>query len=95
MPSPSHETLLRAILERSSTDREFRRLLLSEPRPVIQREFGVAIPRNFNIRFIEKESGTDALVVLPDVVSGGGELSDDDLDAVAGGTEGPEWDSEQ
>ena len=89
----SHEQLLSAILDRSSIDREFRRRLLLEPRRAIEDAFGVVIPVNFSVRFVEKEPGLDALVVLPDLVNSDGQLSDDDLDAVSGGVEDAQWDA--
>lgn len=94
MSSLTQEQLLSAILDRSSVDREFRRRLLTDPRGAIEQAFNVVIPANFNIRFIEKERGLDALVVLPDFVKGSDELSDADLDAVSGGLENAQWDAD-
>lgn len=95
MRSPHHKQMLAAILERSTTDQAFRQRLLTHPRTAIEQAFGVVIPSTFNIRFVEKDPSVDALVVLPDAVGHGGELSDRDLDAVAGGgTEEAQWDAE-
>jgi hypothetical protein len=91
MSSPDHQQMLDAILERAATDQAFRRRLLIDPRAAIEQDYGLVIPRTFNIRFVEKEPGLDALVVLPDASGIEGELSDDDLDAVAGGGES-RWD---
>jgi hypothetical protein len=87
------EQLLNAILSRATCDGKFRRLLLDEPKPTIHREFGIQVPANFTIKFIEKEPQVDSLVVLPDFV-GGGELDEDDLENVCGGTgpgDGDPW----
>lgn len=80
---------LEAVLERSAVDIKFRKQLLSDPRKAIQDAFGVIIPANFKVKFIEKDPGIDALVVLPNFQSQDGELNDSDLEAVAGGVEPP------
>lgn len=84
----NREQLLEAILSRSTIDLEFRQLLLDQPKPTIHREFGIQVPTDFTIKFIEKEPQVDSLVVLPDFV-GDGELDDDDLEQVCGGDGGP------
>jgi hypothetical protein len=90
---------LRAVLTRASVDREFRRQLLEDPRTAIERAFGIAIPADFRIKFIEREPGLDAVVVLPDFkesAGDAGELNDDQLDVVTGGTTAEEatWSDE-
>jgi hypothetical protein len=60
------ERALTAILARAKVDHEFRQELLRDPKRVLQETFGVLIPAGFSIRFIEREPGVDALVVLPD-----------------------------
>ena len=91
MRSPYQQQMLDAILQRSAEDLAFRRELLANPREAIEQAFGVVIPRTFNIRFVEREPGVDALVVLPDARHEG-ELSDDDLEAVSGGHRHP-WEA--
>ena len=85
--SNREQQALQAVLDRATTDAAFRRRLLADPRAAILDGFGVTIPLGFNVRFIEKEAGIDALIVLPDLRCPEGELSDQDLDAVAGGTD--------
>lgn len=93
--STTEQQALEAILERSSVDLEFRKRLLTDPRRAIHEGFGVRIPHNFRVKFIEKGHDVDALVVLPDIQRADGELSDGDLEAVAGGGGGeppdPNW----
>lgn len=89
--TPRRQQILDAILERAAVDREFRQHLLNEPHQTIREAFGVVIPSSFTIRFVEKEPGVDALVVLPELGSPAGELSDDDLEAVSGGTALEDW----
>ncbi len=89
--SQREQQALEAVLERSSVDHDFRRQLLEDPRRVIQDSFGILIPADFRIRFVEKDPEVDALVVLPDFKASGDELSDRDLEHVSGGTEGFTW----
>jgi hypothetical protein len=90
--SEKERRALQAVLDRASTDQAFRDRLLNDPRDAIFEAFGVMIPANFRIKFVERGPGVDALVVLPDIVSQSGELSDDDLESVAGGMEeSEEW----
>lgn len=79
------------VKSRAKTDPEFREKLLSAPREVLEAEFDVPLPENFSIRFVENQ-GADLTVVLPDPSDPDAELSDDDLEHVAGGA-GPGVDS--
>jgi hypothetical protein len=91
--SDKERRALQSILDRATTDPAFRDRLLNDPRDAIFETFGVMIPPNFRIKFIERGPGVDALVVLPDIVSRDAELSDDELEAVSGGVEdeGGDW----
>lgn len=92
METSHREKLMGEILDRATTDQVFRGQLLDDPKEVIYEEFGVAIPEAFQIRFIERDPKLNALVVLPDFEGNGtGELCEDDLDHVCGGTGGDEW----
>ena len=75
------------ILSRAAVDPAFRRGLLDEPRGTLRSALGIELPAGFSVRFAER--GAEIEVVLPD--SGPGEeLSEEELDAVAGGSE-PVW----
>lgn len=81
------ESIFEEILQRSATDREFRAKLVAEPAAAIEEVIGVPIstlPRPVNVKFIEKDPGLDAVIVLPDFMAEGA-LSDAELEAVAGG----------
>jgi hypothetical protein len=83
------DALLKNLLHRSVTDREFRTRLLSEPDSAIEEMIGVPVSNGQNairVQFVEKDPGLDALVVLPDFADPEGELSDADLELVAGGS---------
>ena len=75
------------ILKRSATDAEFRARLINDPASAIEETIGVplsTLPRPINVKFVEKEAGVDAALVLPDFVDASS-LSDAELEAVAGG----------
>jgi hypothetical protein len=78
------DDLLKEVMERAATDREFRARLLADPVAAIRVAFGVILPHNYRIKFMERPRDLDALIVLPDA-GGRGELDEDDLDLVAGG----------
>jgi len=71
------------LLARSATDLEFRGKLLSDPRQAIAEFTGKPVPESFNVRFVENKGG--ATVVLPDPVDPAAELSESELESVAGG----------
>ncbi|HEX8391714.1 MAG TPA: NHLP leader peptide family RiPP precursor [Longimicrobium sp.] len=82
-----HNKLLEAVVHRASGDRVFRQQLLADPAAAIRAGYGVTLPAGFRIQFVEKPATLDVLIVLPELAAGE-ELSDDDLEAVAGGTAG-------
>ncbi|MEO8624657.1 MAG: hypothetical protein ABI625_26480, partial [bacterium] len=84
-PGPADRKTLDAILERASIDSEFRRLLIADWRRAIHQSFGIVVPQKFRMRFVERDADVDALIVLPDLKHREGELSDGDLENVAGG----------
>ena len=56
----------------STEDAAYRQALIANPRDVIEKQFQISVPANVHI-------------VLPHAVAAGDELSDADLEAVAGG----------
>jgi hypothetical protein len=84
MSKKKNDDLLREVLERAATDRDFRVRLLADPAAAIRMAFGVILPHNYRIKFIERPRELDALIVLP-AVGGKGELDEEDLELVAGG----------
>ena len=89
--SQVHKKLIDAVVHRAGSDRVFRQQVLADPAAAIVTAYGVTFPPGFHIRFVEKPADLDVMVVLPDLHADE-ELSDDDLENVAGG--GPEgfWD---
>lgn len=65
------------------TDEEFREELLKNPNKAIAKIAGEELPAHFNVKVVENDPQYAATFVLPPMVSE--ELSDDELDQVAGG----------
>ena len=65
-PNRLDRQLAEAVLRRSATDREFRRLLLTEPRRAIREALGQDLGLGITVQFVERPPGVDAMVVLPD-----------------------------
>lgn len=78
------EQAMEQIAEKAAVDKAFRELCLSNPNEAIKAATGEDVPAQFKIRFVEN-SGAHATYVLPDLVQEGDQLSDADLDSVAGG----------
>jgi hypothetical protein len=76
----------RSLIQRSLEDEEFRQRLLAEPRAAIEQELGGRLPESVEVRVVE-ESADTIYLVLPSAsrVGQGGELSDLELESVAGG----------
>lgn len=88
MATGDKKDLLKQVIDRAATDVPFRQRLLATPDSTIYEAFGVRLPAGHRIRFIEKPADLDTLIVLPNVRAAG-ELTDQDLDAVAGGGDDP------
>ena len=86
MSNPTNDdAILGQVLQRSATDRAFRARLIDQPVSAIEEVTGTAIATAPRVKFIEKTEGLDALIVLPDFLDPEGNLSDAELEAVAGG----------
>lgn len=71
------------VMDRASYDEEFRKLALEDPKKAIKEiSTDVEIPEGYTVSFIEGDPDADRTFVLPPLKS---ELSDEDLDQVAGG----------
>ena len=77
----------RRIVQRSLEDEAFRRRLLEDPKAALEEELGTRLPEGVEVRAVEETS--DAIyLVLPGTPMAGREsveLSDQELESVAGG----------
>ena len=67
---------------RAASDPEFRKALVSDPRATLAKETGLELPREMKVQVIEESSDSMCLVLPP----AAGELSDMELESVAGGS---------
>jgi hypothetical protein len=93
MASPVHPKLIDAVLHRASLDAAFRRRLLHAPAEAVFEAFGARFPEGVRIAFLEKGEEWDEMYVLPDLQGDEDELTEEDLDSVAGGQDQYRWDS--
>jgi hypothetical protein len=72
-----------ALIRRSLKDETFRQRLLANPKATIEQELGERLPADLKVQVLEETQDTVYLVLPPSRAAG--ELSDKDLDSVAGG----------
>jgi len=70
------------IKKKASEDGSFRKLCLDNPNEAIKQVSGMEVPEGVKINIIESDSGVDHTILLP---SNKTELSEQDLDNIAGG----------
>jgi hypothetical protein len=78
----------RKLIQRSLQDEDFRQRLLEDPKATLEQELGTRLPEGFRVRVVE-ESADTIYLVLPSAspLGQGEELSDQELEAVAGGSD--------
>ena len=83
----------RMLVQRSIEDEDFRRRLLDDPKAAVEEELGARLPKEMEIRAVE-ESAETIYLVLPSAspIGESSELSDRQLEAVAGGNVAFSWD---
>jgi Nitrile hydratase, alpha chain len=76
----------RRLIQRSLEDEDFRQRLLDDPKGTVEQELGSRLREGVEVRAVEETADTIYLV-LPSAsaVGEGGEISDQDLEEVAGG----------
>ncbi|MFN7916626.1 MAG: NHLP leader peptide family RiPP precursor [Vicinamibacterales bacterium] len=72
------------IVEQAQKNPKYLETLKNDPRSLMEKQLGTAIPANVNIKVLE-ESADTYYIVLPAIAAEGAELSDSDLEKVAGG----------
>jgi len=87
MPTQSLDAALRALAERARLDPAFHARCRRAPALALREATGISLPAGLTLRFLETGPG-ECVVPLPPLLGPGlaGELSNSDLEAVAGGT---------
>lgn len=78
---------LAQLFERAATDAGFKQRLLTEPRRAIEEATGEKVPASVKVR-VHEPAQNRIRVLLPAIKESGSELSDQELEAVAGGAFG-------
>jgi len=85
----------RRIVQRSIEDESFRQRLIEDPKGAVEQELGARLPEDVRVVTVEETPDTIYLVLpsTPMAGGGGGALSDQELESVAGGadTSGGPW----
>ena len=81
------EVTLKSVIEKAQADQVFRQKLKNNPREVLVHEGNEAIPESFRICVVDLNDA-DIVITLPKIESS--ELSDADLENIAGGKEAAE-----
>lgn len=75
----------RRVLDRALTDPDFRRVLVQNPHESLSDLYGVTIPESADLRVFEETDDSHYVVIPPDMSALSEELTDEQLEAVAGG----------
>ncbi|MDR3156710.1 MAG: NHLP leader peptide family RiPP precursor [Lactobacillales bacterium] len=71
------------VMQKATTDEEFRKELLANPNAAISKLTGEALPEDYKIKVLENDPNYTATFVLPNLSSG--EVDINELETVAGG----------
>jgi hypothetical protein len=85
-PSLTKRDVETALIEKCWKDPEFKKQVVTDPKGMLERHIGQKLPANLKI-FIHEEDANTLHFSLPPAPSNTMELSDEDLEKVAGGTE--------
>ena len=72
------------VMENATKHTKYREALLSDPKKVVEMHLNNTLPENVTVEIVQ-ESPSKIYIRLPHVIADGAELSDEDLEQVAGG----------
>jgi hypothetical protein len=77
----------RRLIEKSVQDEDFRQRLIEDPKGAVEQELGARLPEEVRVVTVEETTDTIYLVLPSTSMAGGeaGELSEQELQSVAGG----------
>ena len=83
----SRAEMERRLIEKGLADESFRQRLLEDPKGTVEQELGTRLPEEVRVVAVEETADTIYLVLPGTPMAGGGgvELSDQQLESVAGG----------
>ena len=83
----SRAEMERRLIEKSVEDDAFRQRLIEDPKGAVEQELGTRLPEEVRVVTVEETADTIYLVLPSTSMAGGGgeELSDQQLESVAGG----------
>ena len=89
---PGRQEMERRLVEKSLEDESFRQRLVEDPKGAVGQELGARLPEDVRVVTVE-ESADTIYLVLPSASMAGVELSEQQLESVAGGdnTSNPPW----
>src|SRR5690242_21919517 len=86
-PSPiTRRDLETRLIEKAWKDPEFKKQVVSDPKGTFEKHFGQKLPEQLKISIHEEDAST-LHISIPPAPSNLAELSDEDLEKVAGGTD--------
>jgi hypothetical protein len=80
------DTLIDDVARRAAVDPDFRKIAVSNPKQALETFYGQPLDVDVPIHFADN-SGSSKTFVLPPLMANSGELSEADLEHVAGGTD--------
>ena len=73
------------LVNKAVADADFREALKRDPRTTLETEFGISIPEEAEVTVLEETPDRQYIVLPPRLVGEHGALSEEELEAVAGG----------
>jgi len=76
---------VREVMKRAVVDPDFRQLAVHDSRSALAKVNAIGLPEGFEVRFVDNYNKPIKTVALPDPVANAEDLTDEELEQVAGG----------